>query len=298
MEVERDLPYIASLVSFPNRLVQFLDDLAWSVVGPQFHEAAPAVGDMRITLRVTTMTTSQVQGSRTMRHPRAITVRHQKVTGTMDLRLITVEIAVATPPPRSMVVTPRTMRMPRDGSRMHYPLRWLARRHLSCKHVIEEFTRLRDFISTLVPPSGGISTSVAAPLVNEPNIWDDPHEGSDIRSPHDDDCADEAEMQEGNAGEGSDKRSPHDDDHADEGEMHEVNDGEGRDERSPQDDDRAKDGDIQELDPGETVPTLPSDDNEEDPSTHDVTEVDSMCLFSLNNFIPRQCGVLHTELFH
>ncbi|CAA2960065.1 Hypothetical predicted protein [Olea europaea subsp. europaea] len=69
------------------------------------------------------------------------------------------------------------------------------------QHVTEEFARLRDFISTLVPPSGGISTSAAAPVMNEPHIWDDPHEdeqGSDIRSPHDDDRADEAEMQEGN----------------------------------------------------------------------------------------------------
>ncbi|CAA2934442.1 Hypothetical predicted protein [Olea europaea subsp. europaea] len=37
-------PYIASLVTFPDRPVQFLDDLARRVVGPQFHEAAPASG--------------------------------------------------------------------------------------------------------------------------------------------------------------------------------------------------------------------------------------------------------------
>ncbi|XP_022845757.1 uncharacterized protein LOC111368635 [Olea europaea var. sylvestris] len=102
-------------------------------------------------------------------------------------------------------------------------------------------------------------------------------QGSDIWSPHDDDRADEAEMQEGNAGEGSDKRSPHDDDHADEGEIHEVNDGEGGDEHSPQDDDRVEEGVMQEMnDPGETVPILPSDENEEGPSTHDVTEVDDL----------------------
>ncbi|CAA2934941.1 60S ribosomal L21-1-like [Olea europaea subsp. europaea] len=87
------------------------------------------------------------------------------------------------------------------------------------QHVTEEFARLRDFISSLVFPSGGTSTFVAAPVVNEPNIWDDPHED----------------------GEGSDERSPQDDDHTEE---------------------------------GETVPTLPKDDNEEAPSTHDVTEVD------------------------
>ncbi|CAA2954057.1 Hypothetical predicted protein [Olea europaea subsp. europaea] len=45
MEAERDLPYIASLVPFLDRPVQFLDDLAMSVVGPQFHETAPASGE-------------------------------------------------------------------------------------------------------------------------------------------------------------------------------------------------------------------------------------------------------------
>ncbi|CAA2966307.1 Hypothetical predicted protein [Olea europaea subsp. europaea] len=129
------------------------------------------------------------------------------------------------------------------------------------QHVIEEFARLRDFISTLVPSSGGTSTSVAALVMNEPNIWDDPHEDgedSDEWSPHDDDEVEEAKMQEVNAREGSDKRSRHDDDHADDGEMQEVNDGEGGEERSPQDDDRAEEGDMQEVnDPGETIPTLP-----------------------------------------
>ncbi|CAA3009977.1 Hypothetical predicted protein [Olea europaea subsp. europaea] len=143
------------------------------------------------------------------------------------------------------------------------------------QHVNEEFARLRDFISTLVPPFSGTSISATAPVVNESNIWDNPHEdvdggdmdlcpddggrpspienlkvnGGDERSPHDNDHAEEIEMQEVNAGEGSDKRSPHDDNHADEGEMQEVND------------------------PRETVPTLPSDDNEEGPSAHDITEV-------------------------
>ncbi|CAA2938961.1 Hypothetical predicted protein [Olea europaea subsp. europaea] len=144
------------------------------------------------------------------------------------------------------------------------------------QHLTEEFARLTNFISTLVPLSSGTSTSVAAPVMNEPNLWDDPHEdvhggdmdlcpdhggrpspignlevndgqGSDVRSPHDDNRADEAEMQEENAGEGSDKRSPHDDDHADEGEMHAVNDGEGRDEQSSEDDDRADEGNMQDM---------------------------------------------------
>ncbi|CAA2934443.1 Hypothetical predicted protein [Olea europaea subsp. europaea] len=145
------------------------------------------------------------------------------------------------------------------------------------QHVTEEFARLRDFISTLVPPSSGTSTSAAAPVVNEPNFSDDPHEvneqGSDVQSPHDDVRADDVKMQEGNAGEGSDKRSTHDDDHADEGEMHALNGTRGRQRRTdPEDDDRTEEGDMQDMnDPGETVPTLPNDD-EKGPSTHDVTE--------------------------
>ncbi|CAA3008642.1 Hypothetical predicted protein [Olea europaea subsp. europaea] len=119
------------------------------------------------------------------------------------------------------------------------------------QHLTEEFTRLRDVLSTLVPPSSGTSTFTAAPVVNEPNIWDDPHkdgQDSEIRSPHDNDRADEDEMQEGNVGVGSDKRSPHDDDdHADEGEMHAMNDEEGGDEQSPQDENRAAEGDMQDM---------------------------------------------------
>ncbi|CAA2935144.1 Hypothetical predicted protein [Olea europaea subsp. europaea] len=43
-EVEHDLPYIASLVPFPDRPVQFLDDLTRSVVGPHFHAEALTSG--------------------------------------------------------------------------------------------------------------------------------------------------------------------------------------------------------------------------------------------------------------
>ncbi|CAA3000913.1 Hypothetical predicted protein [Olea europaea subsp. europaea] len=39
------LSYIANLVPFSDLPVQFLDDLARSVVGPQFHDAAPASGE-------------------------------------------------------------------------------------------------------------------------------------------------------------------------------------------------------------------------------------------------------------
>ncbi|CAA3025833.1 60S ribosomal L21-2-like [Olea europaea subsp. europaea] len=90
------------------------------------------------------------------------------------------------------------------------------------QHVTEEFARLKDSISSLVSPSNGTSTSAAVPVVNEPNIWDDPHEDE----------------------KGSDERSSQDDDHADEGE---ANDGKGEDERSPQDDDHGEEGDMQEA---------------------------------------------------
>ncbi|CAA2957854.1 Hypothetical predicted protein [Olea europaea subsp. europaea] len=166
------------------------------------------------------------------------------------------------------------------------------------QHVTEEFARLRDFISTLVPSSSGTSTSAAAPVVNELNLLDDPYEdgqGSDVRSPHDDVRADDVEMQEGSAGKGSDKQSTHDDDHADEGEMDALNEGEGGDEQTLEDDDRTEEGDMQDMnDPGETVSTLPTDDKE-GPSTHDVMEVDGF-----DNKLPvttnpqheLQCGLL------
>ncbi|CAA2984900.1 Hypothetical predicted protein [Olea europaea subsp. europaea] len=94
------------------------------------------------------------------------------------------------------------------------------------QHVTEEFARLRDFIATLVPPSSGTSTSTAAPVMNEPNLWDYPHEdgqGSDVRSLYDDDHAAEAKMQEGNDREGRDEQSPKDDDCAEEGDMQDMN---------------------------------------------------------------------------
>ncbi|CAA2971100.1 NRT1 PTR FAMILY -like [Olea europaea subsp. europaea] len=35
-----------------------------------------------------------------------------------------------------VLVTPRTTRMPQDGSRVHYPFQWLARPHLGCKVLV------------------------------------------------------------------------------------------------------------------------------------------------------------------
>ncbi|CAA3032827.1 Hypothetical predicted protein [Olea europaea subsp. europaea] len=204
-EAERDLPYIASLVSFSNRLVQFLDDLARSVVGPQFHEAAPAVGDMRITLRVTTMTMSQADYSGDSGDDTSTetdggdTEDDEDASGRQSGALPTSMVGSSTSELQGTRGGSTVTRKDVEGMLLDqhilFEMRlWIVKLEIM-QHVTEEFARLRDFISTLVPLSGGISTSAAAPVVNEPNIWDDPHEdeqGSDIRSPHDDDRADEA----------------------------------------------------------------------------------------------------------
>ncbi|CAA3000914.1 Hypothetical predicted protein [Olea europaea subsp. europaea] len=70
------------------------------------------------------------------------------------------------------------------------------------QHVTDEFAKLRDFISSLVSPSGGTSISATAPVVNEPTIWEYPHED----------------------GEGGEEWSPQADDRAEDGDMQEVND--------------------------------------------------------------------------
>ncbi|CAA2964272.1 Hypothetical predicted protein [Olea europaea subsp. europaea] len=321
-DAEHDLPYIVSLVPFPNRPVQFLDDLARRIVGPQFHEAAPTSGgddgsdagdghaDESGT-GVKDIDTSSSDGHHTPEGSGEDGAKpddsgesggdHSSETGSSDSEKkvdASGRQSGALPTP---VVAPSTYRVQgthggatmtrEDVEGMLYDQRILFEMRLRTvkleimQHVTEEFARLRDFISTLVPPSSGTSTSTAAPVVNEPNLWDDPHEdgqGSDVWSPHDDVRADDAEMQEENAGKGSDKRSTHDDDHADEGEMHALNDGEGGDEQTPEDDDHTEEGDMQDMnDPGETVPTLLSND-EEGPSTHDVTEVDGMFFSSLH----------------
>ncbi|CAA2986808.1 Hypothetical predicted protein [Olea europaea subsp. europaea] len=321
-EAEHDLPYIASLVPFPDCPVQFLDDLARRVVGPQFHEAAPAsrgdVGsdaggrhDDKSGAGAEDIDTSASDGHHTPEGNEEDGAEpndsgesggdHSSWSSGSDSEN---EVDAsgrqlgALPTP---MVAPSTYRvqgtcggatMTREDVEgmlydqcIFFEMRLRTVKLEIMQHVTEEFARLRDFISTLVPPSSHTSTSAAAPVVNEPNLSDDPHEdgqGSDVRSPHDDVCADDAKMQEGNAGEGSDKRSTHDDDHADEGEMHALNDGEGGDEQTPEDDDRTEEGDMQDMNyPEETVSTLPTDD-EEGPSTHDVTEVDGMCFFSLH----------------
>ncbi|CAA2964368.1 Hypothetical predicted protein [Olea europaea subsp. europaea] len=318
-EAERDLSYIASLVPFPDHPMQFLDDLSRSVVGPQFHEAALASGradgsaagdghDDEFGAGAKDIDTSASDGHQTPegngddgskpddsgesgRDPSSEidgsdSEDEVDASGQQSGALPTPMVAPSTSGVQGTRGGPTLMRKDVEGmlydQRILFEMRLRTVKFEIMQHLIEVFARLRDFISTLVPPSSGTSTSAATPVVNEPNLRDDPYkegQGSDVRSPHDNDRADEAEMQEGNAGEGNDKWSPHDDDHADEGKMHAVNDGEGGDEQSPEDDDRAEEDDMQDMnDPEETVATLPSDDNEEGPSTHDVTEVDGSCL--------------------
>ncbi|CAA2997193.1 Hypothetical predicted protein [Olea europaea subsp. europaea] len=203
---ERDLPYIASLVPFTDCPVQFLDDLAMSVVGPQFHEAAPvsrghedsSAGDGH----------DDESGARAEDGETSASDDRQTPEGNGNDGSKADDSGGDTFSETGGGNT-EDDEDPRDGSLVHYPLQWLARRHLGLHG-----------------------------------------QGSDIWSPHDDDRADEAEMQEGNDGEGGDEHSPQDDDRVEEGVMQEMND------------------------PGETVPILPSDENEEGPSTHDVTEVD------------------------
>ncbi|CAA2989123.1 Hypothetical predicted protein [Olea europaea subsp. europaea] len=319
-EAERNRPYIASLVSFPDCPVQFLDDLTRRVVDPQFHESAPASErddgsdegdghDNESGAGVEDVDTSASDGHQIPKGNRDDGSKpddsgesgrdpSSEISGSDSEDEVDASGRQSSALPTSWVQGTRggATLTREDVEGMLYDQRILFEMRLRTvkleiiQHVTEEFAKPRDFISTLVPPSSGTSIFAAAPVMNEPNLWDDPHEdgqGSDVQSPHDDDRADKAEMQEGNAGEGSNKRSTHDDDHADEGEMHVVN----------EDDDRTEEGDMQDVN-GETISTLPSDDNEEGPSTHDVTEVDGMCFFSFNNLIPRLCGVVHTETFH
>ncbi|CAA2956472.1 Hypothetical predicted protein [Olea europaea subsp. europaea] len=194
-EAERDLPYVANLVLFLDRPVQFLDDLARSVVGPQFHEVAPASGGHEGSAAGDEHDDESDAGAED--DETSASNDHQTPKGNGD-----------------------------DGSKAD-----------------DSGDSSRDASSEIgtgdteddEDASGQQSGALPTPMV-APSTF------------------------------GVDERSQHDDDHANKGEMHEVNDGEGGEERSPQDDDRAEEGDMQELnDPGETVPTLPSDENEEGP---------------------------------
>ncbi|CAA3002568.1 Hypothetical predicted protein [Olea europaea subsp. europaea] len=289
-EAKFDLPYIASLVPFPNCPVQFLDDLARSVVGPQFHEAAPtngghdgsAVGDDHDDESGAETEDNEKSTSDDRQTPEGNGNDGSKANESKDSSRDTSSETSAgdtedgeNASGRQSGALPNPMGAPstsglqasRGGStvmredvegmlldqRILIEMRLWTPKLEIIQHVTEEFARLRDFISSLMPTSGGTSTSVVAPVVNEPNIWDDPHED----------------------GESSDERSPQDDDHADEGEMQEAKDEEGKDKQSPHDDDHAEEGDMQEVNnSGETISMLPRDDNEDGQSTQEVTEVD------------------------
>ncbi|CAA2971827.1 Hypothetical predicted protein [Olea europaea subsp. europaea] len=303
-EAERDLPYIANLVSFSDRPVQFLDDLARRVVSPQFHEAAPASGgddgsdagdehDNKSGAGAEDVDTSASDGHHTLEGNGEDGAEpdnsgesggdHSSETSGSDRenevdasgrKLGALPTQVVAPSTYGVQGTRGGATITReDVEGMLYDQGILFEMRLRTvkleimQHVTEEFAKLRDFISTLVPPSSGTSTSAVAPVVNEPNL-------SDTKT-----------------GKAATYRA-----RMTTSMLTTSKYGEGGDEQTPEDDNRTEEGDMQDMN-GETVPTLPTDD-EEGPSTHDVTEVDGICFFPFTNLIPRLCGVVHTEPFH
>ncbi|CAA2968097.1 Hypothetical predicted protein [Olea europaea subsp. europaea] len=212
-EAERDLPYIVSLVSFPDHPVQFLDDLAMSIVGPQFHEALPASGghegsttgdghDDESGARAEDDETSASENRQT---PKGNDDDRSKADDSGDSGGDTssetgggdtdddedasrwhsgaLPTPIVGPSTSGLQGTRGGLTMTREDvegmlldQRILFEMMLRTVKHEIMQHVIEEFARLRDFISILVPPSGGTSTSAAAPVVNEPHIWDNPHE--------------------------------------------------------------------------------------------------------------------------
>ncbi|CAA2977844.1 60S ribosomal L21 [Olea europaea subsp. europaea] len=211
-EAELDLPYIVSLVPFPDRPVQFLDDLARSVVGPQFREAAPASGghegsaagdghddesgagaeddetsmsDDRQTPEVNRDDGSKADDSGDSDCDTSLTTvgdteDDEDASGRHSGALPTPMVALSTSGLQSTQGGPTVTREDVEGmlldQRILFEMRLRTVKLEIIQHVTEEVARRRDFISTLVTPSGGTSTFAAAPVVNEPNIWDDPHE--------------------------------------------------------------------------------------------------------------------------
>ncbi|CAA3019852.1 Hypothetical predicted protein [Olea europaea subsp. europaea] len=248
-----------SLVPFPDRPVQFLDNLARKVVGPQFHEATPASGgddgidagdehDDESGAGVEDVDTSASDSYHTSEGNGEDVSKlddsgesgcdpSSEIGGSDSENKVdasgrqsgTLPTPVVAPSTSGVQGTRGGVTLTREDMDDMYDQRILFEMRLRTvkleimQHVTEEFARLRDFISTLVPPSSGTSTSAAAPVVNKLNLWDDPHEGSNVRSPHDDDLADKAEMQEENDGEDGDKQSPEDDDRTEEGDMQDMN---------------------------------------------------------------------------
>ncbi|CAA2955916.1 Hypothetical predicted protein [Olea europaea subsp. europaea] len=204
---ERDLPYIVSLVPFSDRPVQFLDGLARSVVGPQFHEAAPASGvddgsaagdghEDESSAEAEDVDTSASDDHQTPEgneddgskpddsgesgcNPSSETSGSDSedevdALGRQSGALPTPVVAPSTSGVQGTRDGPTLTREDVEGmlydQRILFEMRLRTVKLEIMQHLIEEFARLRDFISTLVPPSSGTSTSAVAPVVNEPNL--------------------------------------------------------------------------------------------------------------------------------
>ncbi|CAA3008408.1 Hypothetical predicted protein [Olea europaea subsp. europaea] len=202
------------IVPFPDRPVQVLDNLARSVVRPQFHEAAlangghdgSAVGDGHDDESCAAVEDNETSVSDDRQTPEGNgddgstvdesgdssrdtssetdvgdTKDDNDASGRQSGALPTPMDAPSTSGRQGMRGGPTVMRANVEGilldQRTLIEMRLRTVKLEIIQHVTDEFTRLRDFISTLVPPSGGTSTSAVAHVMNEPNIWDDPHEG-------------------------------------------------------------------------------------------------------------------------
>ncbi|CAA2959435.1 Hypothetical predicted protein [Olea europaea subsp. europaea] len=185
-EVERDLPYIVSLAPFPDRPVQFLDDLARRVVGPQGEDVDIFASDGHHTPEGNGDDRSKPDDSgESGRDPSSETGGSDSedevdASGRQSGALPTPVVAPSTSGVQGTRGGVTLMREDVEGMLYDqcilFEMRLRTVKLEIMQHVTEEFARLRDFISTLVPPSSGTSTSAAAPVVNEPNLWDDPHE--------------------------------------------------------------------------------------------------------------------------
>ncbi|CAA2960221.1 Hypothetical predicted protein [Olea europaea subsp. europaea] len=186
-KAERDLPYIASLVLFLDRPVQFLDNLARRVVSPQFHETTPAGGgddegngDDG---------SKPADSGKSNRHPSSEiggsdSEDEVDASGRQSGALPTPVVAPSTSGVQGTrggaTLTREDVKGVLYDQRILFEMRLRTVKLEIMQHIIEEFARLRDYISTLVPSSSGTSTSAAAPIVNEPSLWDDPHEGETV----------------------------------------------------------------------------------------------------------------------
>ncbi|CAA3029311.1 Hypothetical predicted protein [Olea europaea subsp. europaea] len=129
-EVERDLPYITSLVPFPDRPVQFLDDLTRSVVGPHFHEEAltsgghngSAVGDDHDNESGAGAEDDETSASDDCQTSEGNDDDGSKADVSGDSSCNTSSETGAGDTEEA--------RIPRDGSRVDYPLQWLPHPHL------------------------------------------------------------------------------------------------------------------------------------------------------------------------